>query len=162
MNHSSVDYDKLQEPEEAIAEQLQPQVHLWWIRSGVPGESRRWPDRDSEPRVFMTWNLAWNSEWQVATKYCGDFMTARSTVAALIIKVINVWAQGLRQWPGLWSLCHIHIKGFNTVPHLPLLDKFLLRWLHNYLLHKSQYVGIELTSGSFRCSTRIRTWTNRR
>ena len=78
------------------------------------------------------------------------FVSSRSTVSALI-KVVDDCLQALDNG---YEVCMIFFdihKAFDTVPHLLLLhtfeelglDKYLLRWLKNYLFNRTQYVAVE-------------------
>ena len=78
------------------------------------------------------------------------FVSSRSTVSALI-KVVDDCLQALDKG---YEVCMIFFdvrKAFDTVPHLPLLhifeelglNKYLLRWLKNYLFNRTQYVAVE-------------------
>ena len=77
-------------------------------------------------------------------------MSSRSTVSALI-KVIDDLSHALDQG---YEVCIVFFdvsKAFDTVPHLPLLqtlerlgvDKYILRWIKDYLLHRSQLVCVD-------------------
>ena len=78
------------------------------------------------------------------------FMSSRSTMSALI-KVVDDCSKALDQGHEVCAVFFDVRKAFDTVPHLPLLqtldklglDKYLLRWIRNYLLHRTQYVAIE-------------------
>ena len=187
MNHSSVDYDyawsdKLQELEEAIAEQLQPRVQLWWIRSGVPGESRRWPDWDSEPPVWL-WlgtslgtvnsscdncNTRVTPGWQVTTKYYryGDSRHLDQQFQQLSLKLSMIVPKACGNDQG-YEVCVIFTSKasiqFHTFPCLTnssYAGSVIISFTNLNML--ALRFCIPLTSDSFRCSTRIRTWTNRR
>ena len=78
------------------------------------------------------------------------FMSSRSTMSALI-KVVDDCSQALDQGHELCAVFFDVRKAFDTVPHLPLLqtldklglNKYLLRWIRNYLFQRAQYVAID-------------------
>ncbi len=78
------------------------------------------------------------------------FMSSRSTMSALI-KVVDDCSQALDQGHEVCAVFFDVRKAFDTVPHLLLLrtldklglDKYLLRWIRNYLLQRIQHVAID-------------------
>lgn len=77
-------------------------------------------------------------------------MSSRSTMSALI-KVVDDCSQALDHGHEVCIVFFDVCKAFDTVPHLPLLqtldklglDKYLFRWIRNYLLQRTQYVAID-------------------
>ena len=83
------------------------------------------------------------------------FMHHRSSISALI-SVIYDWLYALDN--GL-EVCVVFFdvqKAFNSVPHLPLLQKleeiginqFILKWVQSYLTERKQYVAVEGSSSN--------------
>ena len=78
------------------------------------------------------------------------FMTHRSSVSALI-KVFDNWAQALDEGHEICVIFFDVRKAFDRVPHQLLLQQmqhmnlspYLLRWLHDYLSNRSQFVAVE-------------------
>ena len=78
------------------------------------------------------------------------FISSRSTMSALI-KVVDDCSQALYHGHEVCIVFFDVRKAFDTVPHLPLLqtldklglDKYLFRWIRNYLLQRIQYVAID-------------------
>ena len=78
------------------------------------------------------------------------FMTHRSSVSALI-RVLDDWAQALDEGHEICVIFFDIRKAFDRVPHQSLLqqmqrmnlDPYLLRWLHDYLSNRSQFVAVE-------------------
>ena len=78
------------------------------------------------------------------------FMSSCSTMFALI-KVVDDCSQALDQGHEVYAVFYDVRKAFDTVPHLPLLqtldklglNKYLLRWIRNNLLKRTQYVAID-------------------
>ena len=77
-------------------------------------------------------------------------MSHRSTVSALI-KVLDDWQRALDQGCEVCVVFFDVSKAFDTVPHLPLLQKlseigldpYLIRWIRSYLAGRSQFVSID-------------------
>ena len=79
------------------------------------------------------------------------FMSTRSTISALI-QVIDDWALALDQGFEVCVIIFDVKKAFDTVPHIPLLQKMHLlglnfptcyiRWVQSYLTGRLQYVGL--------------------
>ena len=67
-----------------------------------------------------------------------------------LINVVHNCSQALDQGYEVCAVFFDISKAFDTVPHLPLLetmerlglDKYLLRWIYSYLLHREQFVGV--------------------
>ena len=72
------------------------------------------------------------------------FMSNQSTVSALI-RVLNDWQGALDQGNEVYIVFFDVSKAFDTVPHLPLLQKlseigldpYLIRWIRNYVAGRS-------------------------
>ena len=77
-------------------------------------------------------------------------MPSRSTMSALI-KVVDDCSRALDQGHEVCKVFFDVRKVFDTVPHLPLLqtldkvglNKYLLRWIRNYLFQRTQYVAVD-------------------
>ena len=78
------------------------------------------------------------------------FMSSRSSISALI-QVIEDWSRALDQGQEVCIVFFDIKKAFDTVPHVNLLkhlqslnfNKYLLNWVHSYLLERKQFVGID-------------------
>ena len=78
------------------------------------------------------------------------FMSSRSSISALI-QVIKDWSRALDQGHEVCVVFFDIKKAFDTVPHVNLLkhlqslnfNKYLLNWVHSYLLKRKQFVGID-------------------
>ena len=78
------------------------------------------------------------------------FMHQRSSTSALI-SVIYDWLSALNNGQEVCVVFFDVQKAFDSVPHLPLLQKleqiginpYILRWVHNYLTEREQFVVVE-------------------
>jgi len=98
-------------------------------------------------------------------------MSNRSTVSALI-RVLDDWQSALDQGNEVCIVFFGVSKAFDTVPHLPLLQKlseigldpYLIRWIRSYLAGRShsicKYRWLQLChpTCTIRCPARLGTW----
>ena len=100
------------------------------------------------------------------------FMSNQSTVSVLI-KVLDEWQWALDQGSEVCVVFFDVSKAFDTVSHLPLLQKlsevgldhYLIRWIRSYLASRSQFVsinGLQLChpTCTIRCPVRHGTWSD--
>lgn len=78
------------------------------------------------------------------------FRIGRSTVSALL-SIVDDWLRLLEEGKEICATFFDYRKAFDSVPHRPLMDKlsslnlnpFLIRWISDYLTHRTQQVVVE-------------------
>ena len=92
-------------------------------------------------------------EWALTESLISDdqwgFLCGRSTTGALV-NTVDRWHRCLERGNEVCAVFLDLKKAFDRVPHRPLLDKlralninpFVLQWLENYLMHRSQTVVV--------------------
>ena len=87
-------------------------------------------------------NLLSDQQW--------GFRSGRSTVTALL-STISAWHSELDAERDICAVFFYYRKAFNSVPHLPLIEKLeafnldpvIIVWINNYLFGRSQNVVVE-------------------
>ena len=83
------------------------------------------------------------------------FLEGRSTVTALL-HLTDQWLQALEEGLDICAVFFDFRKAFDSVPHLPLMDKIrsldlhetISRWINNYLANRTQVVAVNGSESS--------------
>ena len=112
--------------------------------------------------------LAYLLDWALSKSLISDnqwgFLSGRSTIGVLVT-TIDKWHRCLERGSEVCAVFLDLKKAFDRVPHRPVISKlsaldlnpFILRWLENYLMHRSRFVVVGGESSIPFCYT-VRQW----